>query len=99
MRSGVDVIYDDLKIALNSYADVKILTGYFLYVTQPEALGKLLSLESEQLEIRLWQSSGISFHPKSFLFKHKDDGAIIVGSSNLSQSALTSGIEWNLRMK
>src|SRR5690625_2927594 len=73
MRSGVDVIYDDLKIALNSGADVKILTGDYLYVTQPEALRKLLILQSEQLEIRLWQSSGISFHPKSFLFKHKDD--------------------------
>src|SRR5690625_53751 len=99
MRSGVEVIFDDLKIALNSGADIKILTGDYLYVTQPEALKKLLTLASDQLEIRLWQSSGISFHPKSFLFKHKDEGAIIVGSSNLSRSAITSGVEWNLRMK
>jgi len=98
MRSGVEVIFDDLKIALNSGADVKILTGDYLYITQPEALEKLLTLESDQLEVRLWQSSGIAFHPKSFLFKHKDEGAIIVGSSNLSRSALTSGVEWNLRM-
>lgn len=36
---------------------------------------------------------------KTFIFKHKQEGAIIVGSFNLSRSALTSGIEWNLRMK
>ena len=28
MRSGVDVIYDDLQEALQKGADVKILTGY-----------------------------------------------------------------------
>lgn len=99
MRSGVEVIYEDLQQALHNGADVKILTGDYLYVTQPAALEKLASLQGNNLEIRLWKSDGISFHPKSFIFKHYEDGAIIVGSSNLSRSALTSGIEWNMRMQ
>lgn len=98
MLSGVNVIFDDLQIALHKGADVKILTGDYLYVTQPQALGKLLQLTGDHIEIRLWRSEGISFHPKAYIFKHREDGAIIIGSSNLSRSALTSGVEWNLRM-
>lgn len=98
MRSGIDLIYDDLQYALDNGADIKILTGDYLYITQPEALEKLTLLDGESVEIRLWKSDGISFHPKSFIFKHREDGAIIVGSSNLSKSALTNGTEWNLRM-
>src|SRR5699024_6897647 len=71
----------------------------YLYVTQPQALLQLLTFKSENFEIRLWRSNGVAFHPKSFIFKHREEGAIIVGSSNLSRSALTSGIEWNMRMK
>lgn len=98
MQSGVEIIFEEMKEAAKMGADIKILTGDYLYVTQPIALAKLLTIEAENIEIRLWRSEGISFHPKSFIFKHKDEGAIIVGSSNLSRSALTTGIEWNMRM-
>lgn len=98
MYSGIRAIYDDLHYALAEGADVKILTGDYLYITQPKALQELLTLDSENLEIRLWRSSGVSFHPKSFIFTHRDGGSFIVGSSNLSRSALTTGVEWNLRM-
>lgn len=98
MHSGIKLIFDDLKFALQKSADVKILTGDYLYVTDPLALNELLEIKSDNLEIRMWQSEGISFHPKSFIFKHKEKGALIVGSSNMSRSALYQGIEWNLRM-
>ncbi|MFD2043086.1 DEAD/DEAH box helicase family protein [Ornithinibacillus salinisoli] len=99
MKSGVDVIFDSLQDALHQGADIKILTGDYLFVTQPKALHRLLELEGKNVEIRLWRSNGIAFHPKTYIFKHREEGAIIVGSSNLSRSAFTSGIEWNLRMK
>jgi len=99
MKSGLRIIFNDLKFAAEQGADIKVLTGDYLYITQPEALKRLLELDHENVEIRLWQSGGISFHPKSFIFKHKEDGALIVGSSNMSGSALSHGIEWNLRMK
>ena len=42
--------------------------------------------------------SPLSFHPKAYLFQRKDgSGAAFVGSSNLSESALETGIEWNYR--
>lgn len=39
-----------------------------------------------------------SFHPKSWRFQSNDFGLAFVGSSNLSRSALDTGIEWNLRV-
>ncbi len=39
-----------------------------------------------------------SFHPKSWRFEAAGFGVAFVGSSNLSRSALDTGVEWNLRV-
>ncbi len=97
MNSGVEVIEDGLKRAADRGAEIKICTGDYLFVTQPEALQSLINIHSK-IEVRLWQSNGTSFHPKAYIFQNNDNGTLIVGSSNLSRSALISGIEWNLSM-
>ena len=96
MKSGVRKVLPFLKAASKRGASIKLLTGDYLYITQPEALERLLN-ELPEAEIRLWESGGASFHPKAYLFRGREDHHhLIVGSSNLSMSALTSGIEWNL---
>src|SRR3954452_6286322 len=97
MKSGVGVIGDALKRATERGADIKICTGDYLFITQPEALMALKDIHPD-IEVRLWQSNGISFHPKAYIFQYDESGTLIVGSSNLSRSALTSGVEWNLSM-
>ncbi|MGO4890419.1 phospholipase D-like domain-containing protein [Anaerobacillus sp. MEB173] len=98
MKSGVDFLVPYLKKAIDKGAEVKLLTGDYLYVTQPEGLRKLTEID-QRIEVRLWQSNGRSFHPKAYLFEEsQNEGTLIVGSSNLSRSALTHGIEWNLIM-
>ena len=97
MKSGVKVIRESLKRAAERGADIKICTGDYLFITQPEALKSLIDIHPN-IEVRLWQSNGVSFHPKAYIFQYDDSGTLIVGSSNLSRSALTSGVEWNLSM-
>ncbi|MUV37645.1 hypothetical protein JNUCC1_01451 [Lentibacillus sp. JNUCC-1] len=99
MKSGVEMLFEVLDDALKMGADVKILTGDYLYITQPKALDRLLDLQGDNLEIRLWKSSGVSFHPKTYIFKHNEKGSLVVGSSNMSRAAYTSGVEWNLQMQ
>lgn len=41
---------------------------------------------------------GPSFHPKSYMFFRGAEGAVYIGSSNLSRSALQDAVEWNLRL-
>lgn len=38
------------------------------------------------------------FHTKGFIFHHKDKTTAIIGSSNLTQDALSSTKEWNVRL-
>ena len=95
MKSGVKEVLPALHEAAMRGADIKLLTGDYLSITQPDAL-QLLIDEIPTAEIRMMESGGTSFHPKAYLFKSTTGTTVIVGSSNLSKSALTSGIEWNL---
>lgn len=99
MKSGVELLQQALKNAITRGAEVKICAGDYLYVTQPEALKRLIELD-ERIEVRLWRSNGRSFHPKAYMFQYQEnEGSLIIGSSNLSHSALTNGVEWNLAME
>ena len=98
MKSGVDALVPLLRAAAEKNIDIKICTGDYLYITQPDALEKLYDIHPD-IEIRLWRSAGKSFHPKAYLFERESDGVMIVGSSNMSRSALTSGVEWSLLVK
>lgn len=95
MKSGVDYLKSALKQAAERGADIKICTGDYLYITQPEGLKELLSID-DRIQIRLWKSNGVSFHPKAYLFQSDNQEYLFIGSSNLSRSALNHGVEWNL---
>ncbi len=92
MESGVRLIIDDLK---DSDAEIRILTGNYLNITQPHALYLLKSQLGDKLDLRFYNVPNKSFHPKAYIFHSKDDSEIYVGSSNLSRGALTDSIEWN----
>jgi superfamily II DNA or RNA helicase/HKD family nuclease len=98
MKSGVDVLAPHLKAAAERGAEVQVCTGDYLFVTQPEALERLITIHPN-ISVRLFKSNGKSFHPKAYLFDIPDEhGYFIVGSSNLSRSALKTGTEWNLSL-
>ena len=73
------------------------LTGNYLGITQPSALYLIKHKLGEQVDLRFYNEKNRSFHPKSYMFHYKDYSTIYIGSSNISKSALTSGIEWNYR--
>ncbi|RUL51325.1 DEAD/DEAH box helicase family protein [Lysinibacillus antri] len=95
MKSGVQLILPTLKKAHARGCDIQLLVGDYLYITQPDAL-KMLLEHLPNAEIRMFHSHGRSFHPKAYLFREESLQHVIVGSSNLSNSALTNGIEWSL---
>ncbi|WP_203333727.1 DEAD/DEAH box helicase family protein [Planococcus beigongshangi] len=95
MKSGIRLILPFLQEAAARKVPIKLLIGDYLFVTQPGALEMLLE-QLPEAEVRLWKSGGVSFHPKSYLFRGIENSHLIVGSSNLSASALTRGVEWNL---
>lgn len=98
MLSGVKLLKPHLQEAAKRGVEIKICTGDYLYITQPEALLALTSI-GPSVEARLWKSLGRSFHPKAYLFQSQENGGtFFIGSSNLSASALSNGVEWNLKV-
>lgn len=97
MESGVRMILQDLKAALDRGVPVRILTGNYLGITQPSALYLIKKELGDGIDLRFYNDKGRSFHPKSYIFHYENAGEIYIGSSNISRSALTSGIEWNYR--
>ena len=77
----------------------RLLTTDYLRFTKPEALRKLLTFKN--LDVRMYRTeedSGNGFHTKGYIFSAKELCRIIVGSSNLTQAALTTTREWNLNL-
>lgn len=97
MESGVKMILKDLKNALDRGVQVRILTGNYLGITQPSALYLIKKELGNCVDLRFYNDKQRSFHPKSYIFHYENTGEIYIGSSNISRSALTSGIEWNYR--
>ncbi len=97
MESGVRMILKDLKSALDRGVSVRILTGNYLGITQPSALCLIKKELGNRVDLRFYSEKNRSFHPKSYIFHYENMSEIYIGSSNLSRSALTSGIEWNYR--
>jgi superfamily II DNA or RNA helicase len=78
----------------------KILTTDYQNFTDPKALRKLARFQN--IELRIFQSSvdegeKEGFHTKGYIFEKTGLYRIIIGSSNLTSSALTANREWNVK--
>ena len=97
MESGVKMILKDLRAALDRGVQIRLLTGNYLGITQPSALFLIKRELGDRIDLRFYNDKERSFHPKAYIFHYENGGEIFIGSSNISRSALTSGIEWNYR--
>ncbi|GAA4292590.1 DUF3427 domain-containing protein [Aestuariibaculum suncheonense] len=72
----------------------KILASQYLNFTHPEALRRIKQFKNIELRI---VTEG-DFHSKGYLFKKDNIFDLIIGSSNLTQTALCTNKEWNLKI-
>lgn len=92
-KGGVIAIATSLKNLESRGVKGKVLVSQYLNFTEPEAL-KLLSKFSN-IELRI-ATTGNS-HVKGYIFDKSEYFNIIVGSSNLTDSALSTNKEWNIK--
>ena len=93
-KSGVISLIETLKLLRDKKIKGKILTSQYQNFTQPDALKMLLGFENIELKI----ATDGNFHAKGYIFKKREDFSFIIGSSNLTQSALSENNEWNLKL-
>lgn len=100
MESGVKLLKKDIEEAVKNNCQIRILTGNYLGITQPQALYLMKEILGDSANMAFYKEKNRSFHPKAYIFHYEGgDGEIFVGSSNISSSALTKGIEWNYRLE
>ena len=97
-KSGITPLLQTLKELERRQIPGKILTTDYLYFTDPEALKMLEKLQNCEIRIFSTERSHEGFHTKGYIFKSDEIYRIIVGSSNMTLSALTKNKEWNTRI-
>ena len=98
MESGVKLLEQDLIELKMKNIPIRILTGNYLNITQPSALYRLKDIFGDSADLRFFNEPNRSFHAKSYFFEYEDGADMYIGSSNLSKSAFTSGVEWNFKL-
>ena len=93
--SGLQLLLDTFKELEDKGVEGKILTSTYLNFTEPKALRRIKEFSNIDLKIFL-ASKEVGFHTKAYIFEQEDSYKIIIGSSNITQSALKSNIEWNV---
>ena len=91
--SGLASIMQKLDYLASRNIKGRILTTNYLNFTSPGALSKLL--EFPNIEVRAYTKGG--FHPKGYIFRQNSYYSIIIGSANLTASALSMNQEWSIR--
>ncbi|MBU3154994.1 DUF3427 domain-containing protein [Clostridium estertheticum] len=92
--SGITPLLETFKYLEANGINGEILTTDYLNFSEPKALKKLL--EFSNIHIKLYSKN--NFHTKGYIFKHSDHYKLIIGSSNLTQAALTKNKEWNIKL-
>lgn len=96
--SGITPLLPILKELEQKNVKGKILTTDYLAFSEPKALDRLSEFKNIELKMYLVQDDHIGFHTKGYIFKENNNYKILVGSSNLTQKALTINREWNTKL-
>ena len=94
-ESGVRLLLPVLIAAMKKGVPITLLTGTDFNLTEPQALYLLRSYLGDKVELRFYSGADKSFHPKAYFFHLNTHSRLIIGSSNLSASALGESVEWN----
>lgn len=93
---GVNLLTQTLLELKEKGIKGRILTTDYNLFSEPSALKELAKFEN--IDVRMYRcKEGSGFHVKSFIFNHSSQCNVIIGSSNLTQNALTTNQEWNVK--
>lgn len=96
-NSGIAVIRDQLEYLREHGIPFRVITSTYCGATDIQAINRLVDEFGAEVKVG-YESRDTRLHAKAWLFKRNSGfDTAYIGSSNLSNSALIDGVEWNVR--
>ncbi len=96
-NSGLRILEEGFKDLRNRNIPVRIITTTYMGATDAEAIQRLSGYPNVQIKVS-YDTNSTRLHAKAYYFERASGfSTAYVGSSNMSNPAMTGGLEWNLK--